>query len=158
MLKTPQVLRWEYEPSLGRTTDQAIGASADRLAWMRGARSDYEIAFPVDELHSFATATGYYAGLPADLRRAQLAHLRGLHDQLYPTLRMHLYDARQLFSAPVTVFGPLLAVVYLGTHYLAFRDAERVQAITRHFDGLVRAAAVTPRALPDHLTLLEALI
>lgn len=154
MLKLPSLLRWEYEPSLGRTTDQAIGASEDRLSWMRSARSDYEIAIPIHELAAFARAEGYYAGLSAEIRQAQLAHLQDLHHQLYPTLRLHLFDARRLFSAPVTVFGPLLAVVYLGTHYLVFRDTERVQAITRHFDGLVREAILSSRDMPDHFTAL----
>ena len=63
MLKTEEVLRWEYEPSLGRTIDQAIGASRDRLDWMRGARSDYEMAIPLHELQLLrpgrrATTTG----------------------------------------------------------------------------------------------------
>jgi hypothetical protein len=80
-----------------------------------------------------------------------VAHLAELHAQLYPTLRVHLYDARQLYSAPITVFGPLLAVLYLGRNYLAFRDAERVQAISRHFDGLVREAAVPSRDFPAYL-------
>ncbi len=40
MLKTHDMLAWEYGPSLGRTAEQAIGASQDRLTWMRGALSD----------------------------------------------------------------------------------------------------------------------
>jgi len=151
MMKLPEVLRWEYEPSLGRSTDQAIGASADRFALMQEARSDYEIAVPLYELESFASGTGYYAGMPRDLRLAQLDHLKALHADLYPTLRLHLFDARKLFSAPITVFGPLLAVIYLGQNYLAFRDKERVQLLTRHFDTLVREAHITPRDLPAHI-------
>lgn len=151
MLKTEDLLRWEYAPSLGKTIDQAIGASRDRLNWMRSARSDYEIALPQTELASFAAGKGYYAGLDADLRRRELAHLRDLHDQLYPTLRIHLYDPRVLFSAPVTVFGPLLAVIYLGRNYLVFRDTERVTAITAHFDHLVRNASVGQRELGGFL-------
>jgi transcriptional regulator with XRE-family HTH domain len=151
MLKTEGMLRWEYEPALGWTTDQAIGASRDRLDWMRSARSDYEIALPLHELSSFARAEGYYAGLSPRVRREQIAHLVALHGQLYPTLRVHLYDARRVYSAPVTVFGPLLAVLYLGRNYLAFRDSERVQAISRHFDDLVREAAVPSRDFPSHL-------
>jgi hypothetical protein len=157
-LKTPEMLLWEYEPSLGRTIEQAIGASRDRLDWMRGAQSDHEIALPLHELASFARAEGYYEGLPAPLRRAQIAHMAALHAQLYPTLRVHLFDARRAFSAPVTVFGPLLAVIYLGRNYLAFRDTERVQAITRHFDSLVREAAVPSRDFPAHLERLSAAI
>lgn len=147
MLKTVDILRWEYAPSLGKTIEQAIGASTDRLNWMRGSRSDYEIAIPMSEVESFARAEGYYAGVPSELRKAQLLQFRDLHTQLYPTLRLHLYDQRELFSAPVTVFGPLLAVIYIGQNYLVFRDTERVTAITTHFDGLVRAASVSQKDL-----------
>ena len=156
MLKTEGVLRWEYEPSLGRTLDQAVGASRDRLEWMRGARSDYEMAWPLHELRCFVRAEGYYEGLPVALRREQVEHWGRLHAQLYPTLRVYLFDARRLYSAPVTVFGPLLAVLYLGRNYLAFRDRERVEAMTRHFDGLVRGAEVPGREFPAHLARLAA--
>ena len=62
--KTRAMVEWEYRPQLGRTAEQALGAFEDRLAWMRGARSDYEIALPLDELEAFAGGTGYYEGLP----------------------------------------------------------------------------------------------
>jgi transcriptional regulator with XRE-family HTH domain len=156
MLKTPAMLRWEYEPSLGRTTEQAMNASHDRLTWMRQGRSDYEMAMPLHELACFARAEGYYAGLSAAIRREQIDFLLSLHDQLYPTLRVVLFDARRLYSAPVTVFGPLLAVLYIGRNYLAFRDTERVQAISRHFDTLVREAEVSARSFPAHLAALRA--
>jgi transcriptional regulator with XRE-family HTH domain len=151
MLKTRAMVEWEYSPQLGRTAEQAIGAFEDRLAWMRGARSDYEIALPIHELEAFATATGYYHGLPKAVRIEQLNRLIALCDQLYPSLRIFLFDARRVFSAPVTIFGPLLAVIYLGRHYLAFRDSARVEMITQHFDGLVREAEVGAREMVDHL-------
>ena len=150
MFKTVDMLRWEYAPSLGKTIDQAIGASTDRLNWMRGARSDYEIALPLAELDAFTRAEGYYAGLSASIRRAQLCQFRDLHAQLYPSLRLHLYDQRQLYSAPVTVFGPLLAVIYIGQNYLVFRDTERVTGITQHFDQLVRAAKISERDMTSY--------
>lgn len=156
MLKTRAMVEWEYEPQLGRTAEQAIGAFEDRLRWMRGAGSDYEIALPLHELTAFATATGYYEGLPVEVRLAQLRHLMALCDQLYPALRICLFDARKLFSAPVTIFGPLLAVIYLGRHYLAFRDSARIATITQHFDFLVREAEVGARDMGGHLkTLLD---
>jgi len=156
MLKTRDMLEWEYRPHLGRTTEQAIGASEDRLDFMRASRSDYEIALPLHELHSFARAEGYYAGLPAPVRRAQIDQFLTVYDQLYPTLRIHLFDARRIFSAPLTVFGPLLAVLYVGRNYIAFRDSERVQTFSRHFDSLVREAAVSDREFPAHLQELRA--
>lgn len=156
MLKTPQMLRWEYAPHLGRTADQAIGASQDRLTWMQGARSDYEIAIPLHEVAAMARGEGYYTGLPPDIRAGQIDRLAELTDQLYPSLRIYLFDARRVFSAPLTVFGPLLAVFYIGRHYLAFRDTARVEAFARHFDTLVREASVTARDMPAHLATLRA--
>lgn len=151
MLKTRAMVDWEYRPQLGRTAEQAFGAFEDRLAWMQGSRSDYEIALPVHELQAFATATGYYGGLPADVRRAQLDHLATLCDQLYPSLRIYLFDARRVFSAPVTIFGPLQAVVYLGRDYLAFRDTVRVARLSDHFDWLVREATMGAREVAGYL-------
>ena len=158
MMKTREVLQWEYEPSLGKTTDQAIGASEDRLNLMQEAKSDFEIALPLHDVQAFARGEGYYAGLDAGARRAQLDRMITLHEALYPSLRVSLFDARRLYSAPITVFGPMLAVIYLGQNYLAFRDTERVQAFTRHFDGLVREAEVTERDFPARLQALKAAI
>ena len=158
MMKTREVLAWEYEPSLGKTTDQAIGASEDRLSLMQDAKSDFEIALPLHDVSAFARGEGYYQGLGAKARRTQLTRMIELHEELYPSLRVSLFDARRLYSAPITVFGPMLAVIYLGQNYLAFRDTERVQAFTRHFDGLVREADVPERDFPTHLQALRAAI
>lgn len=158
MLKTRAVLEWEYAPHLGRTADQAIGASADRLTWMRSAQSDYEIAMPLFELDSFARATGYYEGLCPNIRLNQIDHLLELCEQLYPRMRIYLFDAKRLYSAPVTIFGPLLCVFYAGSHYMAFRDRDRIEIFSRHFDTLVREADVTARDFPDHLRHLRSAI
>ncbi|MEP5732314.1 MAG: transcriptional regulator [Sulfitobacter sp.] len=158
MLKTEDMLRWEYGPHLGRTTEQAIGASRDRLDWIRGAGSEYEIALPLHELLSFVRGTGYYAGLNAPLRLAQTDQLIALSRQLYPRLRIYQFDARRLFSAPVTIFGPLLAVFYAGGHFMAFRDRARIETFTSDFDILIREAAHTARDFPDQLTDMRALI
>lgn len=158
MLKTEEMLRWEYGPHLGRTTRQAINASRDRLDWMREAGSEYEIALPLYELESFIRGTGYYRGLPADIRRDQTDHIIQITQQLYPRLRLYQFDARRLYSAPVTIFGPLLAVFYAGGHYMAFRDRARITTFTSDFDRLVREAYTTARDFPDILTDLRPLI
>jgi len=151
MLKTRALVEWEYQDTLGRTAEQAIGAFEDQRNWMRGAQSDYEIALPLHELACFAAAGGYYAGLPAELRVAQLDRLIDYADQMYPALRLYFFDAHRVFSAPITVFGPLLAAMYLGRHYITFRDSARVAAISQHFDWLVREAAVSARDAAGHL-------
>ena len=151
MLKTREVLNWEYAPHLGRTAEQAIGAMEDRLTFIRQSPSDYEIALLLYEIASFVHGEGYYRGLSLAARRAQIDRFKELHDQLYPRLRIYLFDARRLFSSPITVFGPLLAALYVGRDYLTFRDRERVAALTQHFDALVREAHITARDFPDHL-------
>ena len=156
MLKTNAMLRWEYAPVTHRRPDAAIDAAAERLDWMRLSESDYEIAIAMHELESFARAEGYYTGLSADIRRAQLDWLLEIYTQFYPSLRIFLFDARQLWSAPVTVFGPKMAVIYLGQHFLAFRDRDRVRTLSQHFDWLVREAAISARTVPDHLRALRA--
>ncbi|MBF9061193.1 helix-turn-helix domain-containing protein [Rhodobacterales bacterium HKCCSP123] len=158
MLKTNAVLQWEYAPVTHRRPDAAIDAAAERLDWMRLTESDYEMAMAVHEMESFARGEGYYAGLEASARRAQLDWLSELYAQFYPSLRIFLFDARRVWSAPVTVFGPKMAVIYMGRHYIAFRDRDRVRTVTRHFDWLVREASVSAREVPGYLDGLRALV
>ncbi|MEM0937246.1 MAG: helix-turn-helix transcriptional regulator [Pseudomonadota bacterium] len=151
VFKTESVLTWEYAHFLGKTPEQAIGAMQDRYAWLAQQLSDYEIAVSLGELRAFAAGRGYYEGLAAEARREQLLSLATALDRLYPAVRLFLFDARRIFSAPVTVFGPLIAVVYVGRFYLAFRSRDRVRALTQHFDGLLREAEVDARDAPAWL-------
>ncbi len=151
LLKTHEMLTWEYEPHLGRTIDQAIGASEDRLEWLRQTKSDYEVAMPLFEVASLVAGTGYYDGFTREDRKAQVVHLLEMYEELYPSIRIHLFDARRLLSAPIMVFGPLVGIVYLGQQYLTFRDTERVTALMRHFDWLVRETHVASKEFPDHV-------
>ena len=151
LLKTREVLEWEYRAHLGKTPDQAVAAMEDRMDWMRQNMSDYEIALPVHEIESFARGEGYWSELGSAVRKAQLDRMAQTCEHLYPALRIFLFDAHQIFSAPMTVFGPLLGVIYVGSVTLAFRQAERVRSLARHFDGLVRAADGDPRDIPKRL-------
>ncbi len=154
MFKSDAFLEWEYAPHLGRTTQQAINASRDRLDWMRTSQSDYEIAFPLHEVKSLVHRTGYYEGLPKEIRDAQIERLCDFATQFYPRVRIYVYDAKMLFSAPITIFGPLLAALYMGQNYLVFRDANRVETFVDHFDTLVRQAMVNTRAFPEFINAL----
>ncbi len=151
ILKTEAVLRWEYEAFHGRTPEQAIGATMDRLGLLRQGWSDYEIAVPIHEIQAFAAGEGYYRGLDREARAEQVASLSSACRDLYPSLRVFFFDARKLFSAPITVFGPIMAVIYIGRFYLSFRSEERVQSMTRQFDWLVRECAVEARAAADFI-------
>ncbi len=155
LLKTEGVVRWEYQYALGRQVDLAIAAFQDQLALLAQGRSDYEIAMPLHELESFAAGSGYWSGLPLAARQAQLDWLIDLSGRFYPSLRLYLFDARRVYSAPVTVFGPHRAVIYLGRSYIVFQDPARVQSIAQHFDWLLREAPQGARETLDHLKALR---
>ncbi len=60
---------------------------------------------------------------------------------------------------PLTIFGPLRAVIYVGEMYFVFNSTEHIRVLIEHFDGLIRAAVVQPpdiaqvlRRLLDELT------
>ncbi len=147
ILKTDEMLAWEYAHHLGRTSQQAIDDSTNRLNLMRQSTSDYEIALPVHEIESFARGHGYYHDIPNPLKRRQIDHLLTLIEQFYPRAWLYSFDGHRLFSAPMTIFGPLLAVVYIGQNHIAFRDRERIQAFTQHFDTLIREARISSKEL-----------
>lgn len=151
VLKTEAVLDWEYNRALARTPEQAKTAMNDRYTWLREQISDYEIAMPISEFAAFAAGAGYYASLPVDLRKDQLETFAREAEDGYPSLRLHLFDSRRVFSAPVTIFGPMLAAIYVGHFYLAIRSKDRVRLLTRHFDQLIREAVVEARDFADHV-------
>ena len=155
ILKTRAVVMWEYREALGSEADQAYAGFAAQLGLLRAMQSDYEIAMPLHEVASFATATGYWHGIPLATRIEQIDHLIALCDELYPVLRLYLYDAHRVFSAPITVFGPHLAAIYLGQAYMVFHDRAKVADVSQHFDWLVREAALSARAAADHFRALR---
>ena len=93
-LNTRALVEWEYALHLFRAAKQIFGASEDRSEWMHSAQSDCETALPLYELRSFAHATGHYDGLPLQIRLDQIDNLLELCEQLYPQLRIYLFDEK----------------------------------------------------------------
>ena len=151
ILKTERMLQWEYASFRDRRLPQAFAAMQDQLEWLSSGVSDYEIALPVHEVESCAAGTAYYKGISKSVRSEQLNFIADQCDQMFPRLRIFLFDAHTVFSSPVTIFGPNLAVVYVGQCYLAFREVERVKSLTSHFDWLVREAVVDARKVPSYI-------
>jgi len=151
MLKTKQMLEWEYASVRARQLPQAYDALQDQMEWVSSGVSDYEIALPIHEIEACAAGTAYYEGVGKDVRHAQLNFIADQCDELFPRLRIFLFDAHRVFSSPVTVFGPNLAVIYVGQFYLAFREIERVKSLSSHFDWLVREAIVDARGVSAHI-------
>ncbi|MEO9874352.1 MAG: helix-turn-helix transcriptional regulator [Anderseniella sp.] len=151
ILKTESMLDWEYSSFGGQRLALAINAMRGQLDWLQSGVSDYEIALPVHELEACAAGTAYYAGVDQVTRHEQLNFIADLCHEMFPRLRLFMFDAHKVFSAPVTVFGPNLAVIYVGQCYLAFRESQRVRSLTDHFDWLVREATVDARVAPDYI-------
>jgi transcriptional regulator with XRE-family HTH domain len=151
ILKTKRMLDWEYASVRERRLPEAFSAMQDQLQWLSSGVSDYEIAVPVHEIESCAAGTAYYKGVEKSVRYEQLGFIADQCDQMFPRLRIFLFDAHRVFSSPVTIFGPNLAVVYVGQCYLAFREVERVKSLSSHFDWLVREAVVDARNVSAHI-------
>jgi hypothetical protein len=99
----------------------------------------------VQSVEALARGEGIWRDLPRSMRKEQLDHMIGLLDELYPTFRWFLFDGLHHFSVPLTVFGPLRAVIYMGQMYFVLNGREHIRILTEHFDGLIRAASVQPR-------------
>jgi transcriptional regulator with XRE-family HTH domain len=145
ILKTEAVLEWEYAAFLDKTPEQARGAMRETTDWLRAPGSDYEICVSIDKIRSMVRGEGYWQGLSLDARAEQIDFMAEQCERLYPSLRLYFYDAKKVFSAPVSIFGRLLAAVYVGQFYLVYRDSRQVSALTEHFDTLVRESEVEAR-------------
>ena len=151
ILKTKRILDWEYASVRERRLPEALSAIQVQLQWLSSGVSDYEIAVPVHEIESCAAGTAYYKNVEKDVRYEQLGFIADQCDQMFPRLRIFLFDAHNVFSSPVTIFGPNLAVIYVGQCYLAFREVERIKSLSSHFDWLVREAVVDARNVSTHI-------
>ncbi len=151
LMKTEEVLDYEYRDFAARSTDRAIAISHGRLAYVRLPETDIEICQSRQSMESFARAEGIWRDLALAARREQLDHMIALIDELYPTLRMFFFDGLAHFSVPYTVFGPQRAVVYVGQMFFTFNTLAHIRVLTRHFDALVRASTVPAHVAVDFL-------
>ena len=128
-----------------------IATSAARLAWTRGPGTDLEVCNSIQAVEGFARGEGIWRTLDNDVRVAQLDNMIQLTDELYPTLRWFLFDGLQRYAAPTTIFGPLRVALYIGQMYLVLTATDHINALTAHFDDLIRAAVVQPNDIPSFL-------
>ncbi len=141
LLRTEAVI--DFEADAAHISRDAQREEAQyRVDYNRRPETDMEVCMPRQTLELFALGKGRWDGLPAAVRAAQLAHMADLIEDLYPTFRLFLFDWRQRFSAPYTVFGPYRAAIYMGGMYLVLNARQTVTTLTRHFDGLIRIAEI----------------
>jgi transcriptional regulator with XRE-family HTH domain len=151
VLKTEDVIAFEYEHFIALSPQKRTLITLSRLDYLRRPETDMEAATAMHVIASFARGQGRWQGLPVDVRRAQLAHLIDLCEELYPRFRWFLYDGRELYSAPITIYGPIRGAIYIGQAFLVLQSRDHIRALIGHFDQLVRAAKVGPVDMPGYL-------
>jgi len=144
VLKTDAVIAYEFQMSQVATPRQARAESQARLAYMRLPETDMEVCSPIQGIEGFARGEGIWRGLDEDARREQLVRMADLVDELYPSFRWFLFDGLTHYSAPLTIFGPQRAALYIGQMFFVFNTIEHIRVLTRHFDNLIRVATVQP--------------
>lgn len=155
LVKTNEVIRYQFHAEVRKTPDQAIAASRETLAYSRLPETDLEVCMPRQALESFAFGTGIWTELEGRTRIEQIVHMRELVQELYPSFRLYLYDGLTHYSAAYTIFGPLRAALFVGKIYFVFNTTEHIRVLTRHFDELIRAAVVQAHECGDFLETLE---
>lgn len=151
LLKTEAVIRYEYVQHDTLEPEGRIEYAESRLAYTRRPETDVEACSSYQSVAQFARGEGEWRDLPLETRRRQLESMIGLLDELYPTFRWFLFDLRQCYSVPFTVFGPQRIAIYVGDMYLVSTSQEHVRVFTGHFDNLIRAAVMQPMEVIGYL-------
>ncbi len=149
LFKTDRVLEYEYGQVLERPVSRAKEQVEHRLAFTRGPDNDLEICMPRQTLADFCRGEGMWRDLDAGARREQIDTMEAMIEELYPGVRLYLFDERKRYSVPYTIFGARRAAVYMGQMYFAFNTTETVRILIRQFDDLVRNAEVQAHAAAD---------
>lgn len=145
LLRLPEVTAHEHGGEAVRRLATRMEVDQKSLELSRTPEADIEVCAPRQRFEMLSVGAGLYAGLDPALRAAQLRHIADLAEELYPTFRLFLFDAAELFSAPFTVFGAKRAAIYVGDMYLVLNARAHIQALTRRFDAIVRAAEISDR-------------
>ena len=151
LLKTEQVIEYEYRDSAAFTPQQSLQTSQSKLAYLRRPETQMEVCCARQVVEGFTRGEGAWRGLSVSARRGQLRRLIELCAELYPSFRWCLFDARQQYSAPVIILGAKRAALYVGQMYLVFNALEYVRVLAQHFDDLVRTAVVQPTEIGEYL-------
>lgn len=151
LLKTEGVAAYEFRRYGAGRTEQSIRDTHILLVQQRREESEMEACQSTQDIRSFARGEGIWSGLSKAVRVAQLEHIIGLLDELYPRFRWFLFDGREVYTAAFTVFGPLRAVVFVGQAYLVLNSREHIRLFSRRFDELIRCATVQPHEVGDYI-------
>ena len=150
-LKTDTVIHYENGKLSMAGAEAMSRAARMRIDHARQADSEIEVCAARQSLEMFARGEGLWRQLPLRDRRRQLDHMAGMIETLYPAYRWFLFDARECFAAPYTIFGHRRAALYLGSMFFVFTSTEHIRELTGHFDNLIRHARVQPNETASYI-------
>lgn len=151
LLKTEAVAGYKYARyGLGKI-DQSVRDNQLQLLQQRHPGSEMEVCQSIHMLRGFAQGEGMWADLPLNDRVEQLRYIIELNKELYPGFRWFLYDSKQTYSAPFTVYGPLKAVLFIGQLYVLINSIDHIQQLTERFDQLIRMAVIQPHEIQNEI-------
>jgi len=151
LLRIPEITEHEFAANVRPMIENRLDTDRETLELTRTPQSDMEVCLPRQRLEMLAEGGGVYSGLPAEIRFKQITHMARLVEELFPAFRMFLFDGRAAFSAPNTVFGAKRAAVYMGDMYFVLNAQAHIEALSRHFDSLIRLAEIDARDCADFL-------
>ena len=157
-LKTDALITYESGKLGERAADAWSGVARARIAYAKRPDTEIEVCAPIQSFEIFASGQGIWQGLTAQDRTEALQHAVEILESLYPSYRLFLFDGRERFSVPYTVFGPKRVAIYVGDMYFVFSSTEHIKELTRHFDGLICSARIQPNDSPAFLRRLIAMI
>jgi transcriptional regulator with XRE-family HTH domain len=143
-VKTEAVIRYENVKLITAAADAMAETAHARIDHARRAESEIEVCSARQSVELFAKGEGIWRQLPLRERRRQLEHMAAMVEELYPSYRWFLFDGRERFSAPYTIFGSKRAAFYVGSMYFVFTSTEHIRELTQHFEDLIRNARVQP--------------
>lgn len=110
---------------------------------------------PRETLEAFAQGRGMWSGLKRQTRAEQLQHMSALINELYPSFRLFLFNEKERFSVPYTIFGSQRAALFVGGMYLVLNNAESIRKMQRHFDELIRFTRIHAHETAEFVKKLE---
>ena len=145
LLKSESVIRYEYREQGPGVPQARLEEAGARLAYLRRPETDMEVCSTLQSVEDFARGHSQWSDMPKSERRRAMSVMIERTEELYPTLRWFLFDRRSRYSVPLTIFGPKRAAIYIGNMYIVLNSTDHIRVLTKHFDDLIRAAALQPR-------------
>jgi transcriptional regulator with XRE-family HTH domain len=157
-LKNDAVIAYETGQLGEKAADAWSGVTRARIAYAKRPDTEIEVCAPLQSFETFAAGQGIWHGLASRDRADALRHAVEILESLYPSYRLFLFDGRERFSVPYTVFGAKRVAIYVGDMYFVFTSTEHIRELTRHFDNLICSAQIQPNESAGFLRRLAATV